>query len=209
MSPPSELPNPHPQKNYDLSENTRKTRANGDDTISGKLKRRHSTYVAPVAHKWDFHLLLTLFATYSRENMHEKISWGIKKNADVWDDEVKGEKNSFYVKYIKYDIKITVPLVSGHYLLIGIRCIDTDYYGTISNLMNLTWKKWEDQYPHIHVVTAEEETTKSWDQVDCDTKHHAIYDLSKRGIWMMTWLSKIEAFSKFKIQQVSNPWQLL
>ncbi len=68
----------------------------------------------------------------------------------------------------------------------------------------------EDLYSHIVPITSKEGKIKYGVTEDhfCNTQRHVMYDLSKRGNFMMTQLSKLTNFSNFETQQVSETWKV-
>ncbi len=68
----------------------------------------------------------------------------------------------------------------------------------------------EDLYSHIVPITAKEGKFLFGVTKDhfCNNQRHVMYDLSKRGNFMMTQLSKLTNFSNFETQQVSETWKV-
>ncbi len=68
----------------------------------------------------------------------------------------------------------------------------------------------EDLYFHIVSITAKEGRIKYGVKEDhfCHGERHALYSLQKRGNSMLTQLSKLDNFSKFEMQQVSQTFNV-
>ena len=68
----------------------------------------------------------------------------------------------------------------------------------------------EDVYSHIVPITAKEGKIEyGWTEEHfCHAERHVVYSLQPRGNTMLTQLSKLDNFSKFQLQQVSETWKV-
>ena len=68
----------------------------------------------------------------------------------------------------------------------------------------------EDLYSHIVPITAKEGKIKYGltEEHFCHAERHVLYGLQRRGNSMLTQLSKLDNFSKFEMQQVSETWKV-
>lgn len=87
----------------------------------------------------------------------------------------------------------------------------SDYTGTLPPCGDFDVSRsfvFQDQYSHIIPITAKEGKIQYGPKEDqfCDSRYHAVYDLSKRGNSMLTQLSKLSIFAMFEMQQVSKIW---